>query len=181
MRRARIFFFHLCILNSSVYDTDWKLGPFTAVLLPGQTSPWATKYKETMVCACWVVSDSCNSMDCSPPGSSVHGILQARVLEWVAISYSKGSSRLKDWTHVSCISSIGRWILYHHCHLQSPTTDNHVLLQLGQIMDNKIQKDQKSKCHFWRAVSKSRVLGEKKQATAHAPCILHHLMGGQTA
>ena len=40
-------------------------------------------------------------MDHSPPGSSVHGILQARVLEWVAISFSRGSSRLRDWTCVS--------------------------------------------------------------------------------
>ena len=37
-------------------------------------------------------------MDCSPPGSSVHGILQARILEWVAISYFRGSSQPKDWT-----------------------------------------------------------------------------------
>ena len=34
----------------------------------------------------------CNSMDCNPPGSSVHGILQARILEWVAVSFSRGSS-----------------------------------------------------------------------------------------
>ena len=48
----------------------------------------------------------CNSMDCSPPGSSAHGILQARILEWVAISFSRGSSRPRDRTWVSCI--IGR-------------------------------------------------------------------------
>ena len=40
----------------------------------------------------------------SPPGSSVHGILQARVLEWVAISFSRGSSWPRDWTQVSCIA-----------------------------------------------------------------------------
>ena len=51
-----------------------------------------------------------NPMDCSPPGFSVHGIVQARILEWVAISFSKGSSWTRAWTHVSCI---GRWILYH--------------------------------------------------------------------
>jgi len=46
----------------------------------------------------------CNDpMNCSPPGSSVHGILQARILEWVAISFSRGSSQPEDWTHVSCI------------------------------------------------------------------------------
>ena len=47
----------------------------------------------------------CNPMDkCSPPGSSVHGILQARMLEWVAISFSRGSSRPRDQTQVSHIA-----------------------------------------------------------------------------
>ena len=52
----------------------------------------------------------CNSMDCSLPGFSVHGISQASVLESVAVSFSRGSSWHRDQTHVSCI---GRWILYH--------------------------------------------------------------------
>ena len=51
-----------------------------------------------------------NPMDCSPPGLSVHGISQARILEWVTISFSRGFSRLRDWTHISCID---RQILYH--------------------------------------------------------------------
>ena len=55
----------------------------------------------------------CDPMDCSPSGSSVHGIFQARILEWVAISFSRGSSWPRDWTCVSWIFSIGRWILYH--------------------------------------------------------------------
>ena len=46
----------------------------------------------------------CNPMDCSLPGNSVHGILQARILEWVAIPFSKGSSQFRDWTWVSCIA-----------------------------------------------------------------------------
>ena len=41
--------------------------------------------------------DSCNPMDCSPPGSSVHGIFQARLLEWIAMSLSRWSSWLRDW------------------------------------------------------------------------------------
>ena len=45
-------------------------------------------------------------MDCSPPGSSVHGILQARILEWVAIPLSRGSSSPRDQTQVSCVSCI---------------------------------------------------------------------------
>ena len=48
------------------------------------------------VCVCVLVTQSCltlcNLMDCSPPGSSVHGILQARILEWLAIPFSRGSS-----------------------------------------------------------------------------------------
>ena len=51
-----------------------------------------------------VVSDSCNCMDCNPPDSSIHGISQARILEWVAISFSRGSSWPKDWTQVSCLT-----------------------------------------------------------------------------
>ena len=47
----------------------------------------------------------CDPMDCSPPGSSIHGIFQARVLEWVAISFSRGSSPPRDWTQVSHIAS----------------------------------------------------------------------------
>ena len=58
----------------------------------------------------------CDPTDCSPPGSSVHGVFQARILGWVAISSSRGSSQLRDQTHVSCVSCIGRWSLYHWCH-----------------------------------------------------------------
>ena len=54
----------------------------------------------------------CDSMDCSLSGSSTHGVFQARILEWVAISFSKESSQPRDQTGVSCISCIGRWILY---------------------------------------------------------------------
>ena len=54
------------------------------------------------------VAQSCPTLrdpvDCSPPGSSVHGILQARILEWVAISFSRGSSRPRDRTQVSRIA-----------------------------------------------------------------------------
>ena len=49
----------------------------------------------------------CDPMSCSPPGSSVHGILQARILEWLSIPFSKGSSWPRDQTQVSCIA--GDW------------------------------------------------------------------------
>ena len=53
------------------------------------------------------VTQSClglyNILDCSPPGSSVHEIIPARILEWVAISYFSRSSQPRDWTRISCI------------------------------------------------------------------------------
>ena len=55
----------------------------------------------------------CDPMDCSPPGSSVHGILQTRILGWVASSFSRGSFRPRDQNFFSCVSCIGRRILDH--------------------------------------------------------------------
>ena len=78
------------------------------------------------VCVCAharsVMSSLCNPMDGCPLDFSIHGISQTRILEQVAISYSRGSSQARDWTHVSCISCIGRGrhILHHQCHLGSP-------------------------------------------------------------
>ena len=66
-------------------------------------------------CVCSVTQSCpalCDPMDCSLPGSSVHGTFQARILEWVARPSSRGSSQPRDWTHVSCVSCIGRLILY---------------------------------------------------------------------
>ena len=52
----------------------------------------------------------CSPINCSLPGSSVHGILQARILEWVVIPSPRGSSQPRDWIHISCID---RQVLYH--------------------------------------------------------------------
>ena len=59
----------------------------------------------------------CNPLNLDPPGSSIHGVFQARTLEWVAISSSRGSSRPKDGTHISCIH---RWILHHWAAREAP-------------------------------------------------------------
>ena len=61
-------------------------------------------------------STLCNPMDCGLPGSSVHGILQTRILEWLAIPFSRGSSWPRNWTQVSC--TVGS--LYHLNHQGSP-------------------------------------------------------------
>ena len=63
-----------------------------------------------MTCVCAKLLQSCltlcDPVDCSPPGSSVQGIFHARILEWVAIPFSKGSSQPRDRTCTSCISCI---------------------------------------------------------------------------
>ena len=58
------------------------------------------------VCVCELCLTLCDFMHCSPPGSSVSGILQARILNWVAMPSSRRSSPARDETHVSCGSSI---------------------------------------------------------------------------
>ena len=54
----------------------------------------------------------CNPMECSPTGSSVHGMFQARILEWAAISCPRGSSRARGQTLISCVSCIGRQVFF---------------------------------------------------------------------
>ena len=72
------------------------------------------------MCAHSVVSDSSQPHgDCSLPGSSAHGISQERIPEWVAISFSRGSSWPRDWSHAFCISCTGRQVPYPLSHLGS--------------------------------------------------------------
>ena len=66
-------------------------------------------------------STLCEPMDCSPPISAVHGILQAGILEWIVISYFRGSSQPKNQTHVSCF---GRQILNQLFHLGRSQNDS---------------------------------------------------------
>ena len=92
---------------SSIFYVPWTT-------LTKSQSLWIHNLWRKCCCCCCLIAKSCptlsNPMDCSPPGSCVHGISQTRTQEWVAISFSKGSSRPKDQTWVSCI---GRWIHYH--------------------------------------------------------------------
>ena len=62
----------------------------------------------------------CDPMDYSPPGSSIRVIFHARILEWVAISFSRGSSPPRDRTQVSCVSCIGRRVPYHCATWEAP-------------------------------------------------------------
>ena len=78
-----MFYFYLLDILYSIWDLsfptrDWKCGVLTTGWVAGVHAP-----------SCPTL---CNPMDCSPPGSSVHGIFQVRILEWVAVSFSRGSS-----------------------------------------------------------------------------------------
>ena len=98
------FFFSLCI---SVYEIS--IDRLTDSFL---FCVWSTGYMR-MCSVTQLFLTLCYLMDCSPPGFSFHGILQARILEWVALPSFKGSSWPRDQTHVSCVSCIDRWILNH--------------------------------------------------------------------
>ena len=58
----------------------------------------------------------CDPMDYCPPGSSVHGILHTRLLEWVAVPSSGGSPQPSNWTHVLYVFCTDRQVLFHQCH-----------------------------------------------------------------
>ena len=81
----------------------------------------------------------CDPMDYSPPGSSVYGILQARILEWVATLSSRGSSWPRDWTVISFVSCIGRPVLNQQCHLGSRSNSTYPRLvmyaKLEQLLE----------------------------------------------
>ena len=77
--------------------------------LAGQPT-WFSKHSVSCCSVAKSCPTLCDPMDCSPPGSSVHGILQARTLEWVPNAFSWGSSWSGDWTRISCI---GMQSLYH--------------------------------------------------------------------
>ena len=76
-----------------------------------------------------VMSDSLQHMDCSPPGSSVHGILQARILEWVAIPFSRGSSD----TGIKLGLLHYKWILYHLSYQGSPIIRKWIITHIDEI------------------------------------------------
>ena len=86
---------YLCQENWGIeLPAGWALPSITCML-------WKVKVKGLVAPLCPTL---CDPMDCSLPGSAVHGILQARILEWVAIPFSRGSSRPRDWTQVLLIA-----------------------------------------------------------------------------
>ena len=74
----------------------------------------------------------CDPTDCSPPGSSVHGILQARILKWIAVPFSRVSSWPRDWTEVFCLAGgfFTSWTTRKALHQERPANSSHTALQV---------------------------------------------------
>ena len=87
---------HICTILLYAFLCRWA---FRLLSCPVKVKK--KKVKVLVAQSCLIL---CDPMDCSFPGSSVHGIVQARMLEWEAIVFSRGSSWLRDWTWVSCIA-----------------------------------------------------------------------------
>ena len=116
-------------LNPHIQTRPAEFGCPSLCLYSWLNSPlFVTKRPETLglikrescsfpMCVCVKTLQSCSTfcdpMDYGPPGFSVCGIFQARILELVAISSYRGSVQARDRTCVSCISCFGRWVLYH--------------------------------------------------------------------
>ena len=100
---------HFLKTNDVVLSSRWWLCPQAlphSILYLNESILAPAQLYSVCVCVCVLVTQSCltvcNPTDCSSPGSSVHGILQARILEWVAMPFSRGSSQPMDQTWVSC-------------------------------------------------------------------------------
>ena len=118
-------FCNIKLFSQSVESPSNSFQPRSCQLLSLSEVCPSSLPRRTSLCACVCVCvcmyakslqsclTLCDPMDCSPPGSSVHGILQARILEWVAMPFSRGSSRPRDGTCISGVSCIGRRVLYH--------------------------------------------------------------------
>ena len=106
---------HCLLIPAGIREAWWKFQERATRLsfwthFPGFLGPLENKailiaWKWKLVAQSYV--NLCDPMDCSPPGSSLHGIFQARILEWVAVSSCRGSSWPRDGTWISC--STGRF------------------------------------------------------------------------
>ena len=108
--------------------------------------------KEKFLLMCSVVQSCltlCYLMDISPAGSCVCGIFQARILEQIVIFSPKGSSRPRDRTCVSCVSCIGRWIIYHCATWEAPIPIFDLSSKAISSENNQWGKDSSYGCHLY--------------------------------
>ena len=131
-------------------------------LLTTWRAAWSCRLKSRLPCVCvWKrvcacmhpVTQSCSTlcdpMDCSPPGSFVHTIFQARILEWVVTSSSEGSSWSKDWTHIPCSFCTGRCILYH-CATWEAQGSLYIIQNLGSELGDPLRAQPDAKAFLYK-------------------------------
>ena len=88
----------------------------------------------------------CDPIDCNPPGSSLHGVLQARTLEWVAMPFSRESSPPRDQTHISYICCIGRQVFITSTTCEASGIDQKIInvwLRLKDLLELTKKKEKK--------------------------------------
>ena len=130
------------------------------------------------------IAQSCPTLgdpvDCSLPGSSIHGIFQARVLEWVAISFSRGSSRAQNGTWVSCIAD-RCFTLWATREASLDVTNFRRDLSLGQGLGNLSRRA--ARLRTWQAVKKKKrkllkvcdIFGDELPFPEYCQDLTHHL------
>ena len=111
----------------------------------------------------------CDPLDCSPPGSSVHGILQARTPEWVAISSPKGSFPPRDQTRISSVSFTGRWVVYRH--LGNPISTFNVLVSSLRLPTLNLPSSQFTQHIFTRSLLCVTSIGFQNQVTGYSETV----------
>ena len=113
------------------------------------------------MCACLVSQQCltlCDPMDCSPQGSSVYEILQARILEWVAMPSSRRSSQLRNWTQVSCITGrfFNVWATREACKKNEAVPIAATWMDLGFVILSEVRKRDKYHipliCDLWNII-----------------------------
>ena len=126
-------------------DKSWNIIHFFRMRTP-------LNHKLLLLSHLWLF---CSPMDCSPPGSSDHGISQARILEQVAISFSRGSSQPKDQTWFSSIPSIDRWVLYCWATREAQNNKIKYILNTTKRLPRWLSsKESACKCRFYPWVRK---------------------------
>ena len=140
---------HLCLLTltaATSLKTSTTLSPVLPTSVISSLLLWPIKGNSLPVCMCSKSLQSCptlsNSVHCSPPSSSVHGIFQARILGWGAMPFSRGSSWPRDRTHISHISCIGRRVLYHCATWEACPTSKIAINEDVTTQENSINRNE---------------------------------------
>ena len=105
---------NFCIYFLKKFIFSWRIIALECCVGFCHTSTWISHLYICLVAHLCLTL--CSSMDCCPLGSSIHGISQARILEWVASLYSRGSSWPRYRTRVSCVSCTDRQVIHHYRH-----------------------------------------------------------------